>query len=75
MTEYGIFEDGACIEAGFHGGLGRATAEGYATGLVIDNPEMEGAYEVLEICPDHEEQPKRDCEECADDGDEETPSA
>ncbi|MEV5940652.1 hypothetical protein [Streptomyces sp. NPDC051994] len=66
-AEYGIFEDGACIEAGFHGESGNAQAERAATGLVADNPEMAGAYEVLEICPDHDEQPRHTCEDCASD--------
>ncbi|MGW2861975.1 hypothetical protein [Streptomyces sp. NPDC001205] len=64
MTEYGVFEDGVCIEAGFHGGTGKAQAEQDVTELVADNPEMDGAYEVLEICPDHDEQPRRACEDC-----------
>lgn len=72
MSEYGVFEDGACIEAGFHGETGKAAAEFHATDLATAHPEMVDAYEVLEVCPDHEEQPKRDCEECArkSDGDE-----
>lgn len=66
MPEYGVFEDGACIEAGFHGEGGNWEAEGYVAGLVIENPEMADAYEVAEICPDHDEQPKNGCEECAE---------
>lgn len=67
MAEYGIFEDGACIEAGFTGATGKAQAEKAITELVADNPEMDGAYEVLEICPDHDEQPRHTCEDCASD--------
>ncbi|MFF4576898.1 hypothetical protein ACFY15_00575 [Streptomyces sp. NPDC001373] len=70
MTEYGIFEDSACIEAGFHGDHGKATADDRVNQWVQTNPEMVGAYAVLELCPDHEEQPKHGCEECATDGDE-----
>jgi hypothetical protein len=69
VTEYGIFEDGACIEAGFHGEAGQASAQEHAGSLVAAHPEMADAYEVLEMCPDHEEQAKRDCEECATDSD------
>jgi hypothetical protein len=72
MTEYGVFEDGACIEAGFHGASGKAAAEERAARLVAAHPEMVDAYEVLEMCPDHEEQPKNGCEECATDGDDES---
>lgn len=66
-TEYGIFEDGACIEAGFHGQVGRIEATRIIAHLTGAAPEMDGAYEVLEICPDHDEQPRRWCEECASD--------
>ncbi|MFF5445510.1 hypothetical protein [Streptomyces sp. NPDC012888] len=69
VTEYGIFEDGACIEAGFHGETGKAAAEEHVASLVAAHTEMADAYEVLALCPDHEEQPRRDCEECATDGD------
>ncbi|MFD7016163.1 hypothetical protein [Streptomyces sp. NPDC059928] len=62
--EYGIFEDGVCIETGFHGETGKTQAEKTVRELVANNPEMDGAYEVLEICPDHDEQPRRACEDC-----------
>ncbi|MFE4818663.1 hypothetical protein ACFRFU_19950 [Streptomyces sp. NPDC056704] len=65
-TEYGVFEDGACIEAGFHGEIGKAAAEAHMADLVAAEPGMADAYEVDEICPDHDEQPKNGCEECAD---------
>lgn len=64
--EYGVFEDGACIEAGFHGEAGKAAAKERIASLVAEDPEMVDAYEVAEICPDHDEQPKNGCEECAD---------
>jgi hypothetical protein len=67
MAEYGIFEDGICIEAEFHGAAGQTAAQAHAASLVADNPEMDGAYEVLEICPDHDEQPRHTCEDCASD--------
>lgn len=63
-TEYGVFEDGACIEAGFHGEVGKAAAEAHMADLVTVEPDMADAYEVAEICPDHDEQPKNGCEEC-----------
>lgn len=70
MPEYGVFEDGACIEAGFHGEDGKAAAEEHAASLISADPDMVDAYEVAEICPDHDEQPRNGCEECAeDDGD------
>ncbi|MFD9561559.1 hypothetical protein [Streptomyces sp. NPDC059994] len=62
--EYEVSPD---IETGFRGAPGRAQAENAVTELVADNPEMDGAYEVLEICPDHDEHPRRECEECASD--------
>lgn len=65
--EYGVFEDGACIEAGFHGETGKAAAEEHMTSLIAVEPDMADAYEVAEICPDHDEQPKNGCEECATD--------
>lgn len=65
--EYGVFEDGACIEAGFHGEDGKAAAEEHMASLVAAEPDMADAYEVAEICPDHDEQPKSGCEECATD--------
>ncbi|MEV5941300.1 hypothetical protein [Streptomyces sp. NPDC051994] len=64
MVQYGVFEDGVCIEADFHGATGKAAAEFHAADLATAYREMEGAYEVLEICPDHDEQPRRACEDC-----------
>lgn len=64
MTEYGVFEDGACIEAGFHGETGKAAAEAHMADLIAAAPDMAGAYEVAEICPDHAEQPANGCEGC-----------
>lgn len=69
-VEYGVFEDGACIEAGFHGEIGKAAAEAHMADLIATDPDMADAYEVAEICPDHAEQPKNGCEECAEDADE-----
>jgi pyrimidine deaminase RibD-like protein len=67
MAEYGVFEDGTCVADGFHGAAGKAAAEFHAVDLATAYPEMDGAYEVLEICPDHDEQPRRACEDCASD--------
>ena len=64
--EYGVFEDGACIEVGFHGENGKAAAEEHMASLVAAEPDMADAYEVAEICPDHDEQPRNGCEECAE---------
>jgi hypothetical protein len=62
--EYGVFEDGECIETGFHGGYGRVAA-GAAAKVRADDPANDGlSYEVKELCADHEEQPKDGCEEC-----------
>ncbi len=71
--EYGVFEDGACIEAGFHGETGKAAAEEHMTCLIAVEPDMADAYEVAEICPDHDEQPKNGCEECAEEDGESEP--
>lgn len=62
MTEYGIFEDGECIESGFYGDLGHVAARATVGTLVTENPEQE--YEIRALCPDHEEQPEDACEEC-----------
>jgi hypothetical protein len=64
IGEYGVFEDGECIETGFHGGYGRVAA-GAAAKTYTDDPANEGlSYEVKELCPEHAEQPKNGCEEC-----------
>lgn len=63
-AEYGVFEDGECIETGYHGDLGRVAA-GATLKAYTDDPARDGlTYEVKELCPDHEEQPKDSCEEC-----------
>jgi hypothetical protein len=68
MAEYGIFEDGACIADGLYGDTGKTAAQAHVAALIAKNPDMADAYEVTEICPDHPEQPKNRCEDCALDG-------
>lgn len=63
-NEYGVFEDGECIETGFHGGYGRVAA-GAAAKVREDDPANEGlSYEVKVLCPEHDEQAKDTCEDC-----------
>lgn len=67
-NEYGVFEDGECIETGFHGGYGRVAA-GAAAKVREDDPANDGlTYEVKVLCPEHDEQAKDTCEECAAEG-------
>lgn len=63
MIEYGIFEDGACIEAGF---FEREEAEKRVR-FYSAEPAEDG-YTVEEICPDHEDQPRHGCEDCGQEG-------
>jgi hypothetical protein len=62
--EYGIFNDEGCIERQFwtEEEAGLALADLYASG--------ESGLTIHVLCPDHEEQPRDYCEECATDGDE-----
>ena len=63
-AEHGVFENGECIEAGFHGDRGRVAA-GTAAKAYADDPANDGlSYEVKELCADHAEQAKDSCEEC-----------
>jgi len=55
-SEWGIFNDEGCIEAGFYSQYGADEAA-----LIYRNDE---AVTVAKICPDHEEQPADTCEEC-----------
>jgi hypothetical protein len=69
MTEYGIFSEaaGGCIESGLY-----SVAEGEERrAKLVAEGEDAGDLAVKEMCPDHEEQPKDGCEECADEDDEE----
>lgn len=59
--EYGVFNAEGCIERGFYTRvLADVVAMRYLTGGDID------AY-AAELCPDHEEQPRDTCEDCATD--------
>jgi hypothetical protein len=55
-TEYGLFSDEGCVEAGFTSWI--------HAHLFLQCYSEEDDLEVLEICPDHEGQPKDFCEEC-----------
>lgn len=64
MAEYGVFEDGEYIEGPFYGSIGR-TAAAAAAKVYSDEDGAEGyEYTVKELCPDHEQNAKDDCEEC-----------
>lgn len=68
MTEYGVFNDEGCIEAGFWT-FAAADAVALRYRQTWDNTnENDGDpnAQALEICPDHEEQPLDGCEECAE---------
>lgn len=56
-TEFGLFNDEGCVEAGFYSAEeARQAMETRYTG--------DDELEVEEICPDHPEQPRCGCEEC-----------
>ena len=57
MREFGLFNDGGCVEAGF---FSRQEAE---EALRTRYSEEDG-LEVAAICPDHPEQEDAFCEEC-----------
>jgi hypothetical protein len=61
-TEYGIWSEaaGGFIETQLHSP--RAGAE--ARDALVEDGEERSDLKVLEICPDHEDQPKATCEEC-----------
>lgn len=63
MTEYGIFNDEGCIEAGFY-----SEDEAHRT-IVARYPEGDD-YQVLAVCHDHEGEPAEGCEICNADEDE-----
>jgi hypothetical protein len=59
MMEYGVFSDEGMIEGGFffmEPALARAAS--------MNKDEDESVYYASEICPDHEEQPRHNCETC-----------
>lgn len=57
MVEYGLFNDEGMVEGGF-----RSLEE--AREAIWDRYDEDDELSVLEVCPDHEEQPKYGCEEC-----------
>lgn len=65
MTEYGIFSEaaGGCIYAPCHS---VQEAEQERDRMVSEDGEEVEDLTIEELCPDHEEQPKNGCEECAD---------
>lgn len=67
MPEYGIFSEsaGGCVYAPCYS---LVEAEGEWARMVAEDGEEPEDLTVHELCPDHEEQPKHGCEECADDG-------
>lgn len=66
-TELGIWSDaaGGFIDAGLYS---EDEAEAAIVSLVADG-ETQGDLSVIEVCPEHQEQPKDGCEECAADDD------
>lgn len=76
MTEYGIWSDlaGGLID----GQMSKAGAEKERLRLIAKDGEEADDLKVIELCEQHEEQPKEGCEECAaeleedDDEDEES---
>jgi len=65
MTEYGIFSEaaGGCIYAPC---CSTGEAETERQRLIAEDGEEPDDLTVVELCPDHEEQPKNGCEECVD---------
>lgn len=53
MTEFGLFNDEGCVEAGFY-------SEAEARAAIDDEDELTAR----EICPEHEEQARDTCEDC-----------
>lgn len=56
--EYGVFNDEGCLEAQMYS---EAEAQEALRSRYADEPYAYAAP----VCPDHEEQPKDECEECA----------
>ncbi|MFE6000416.1 hypothetical protein ACFQ6C_26705 [Streptomyces sp. NPDC056454] len=63
-AEYGIFSEaaGGCIYAPCHSPEEAARER---ERLITEDGEDAGDLTVNELCPDHEEQPKHGCEDCA----------
>ena len=55
MREYGIFEDGECLERDFYSvdSAKRCRELNYDAGAIV-----------MELCPDHDGQPYFGCEDC-----------
>lgn len=64
MTEYGIFSEaaGGCIYAPCYS---VQEAERERDRLLNEDGEEAEDLAIEELCPEHEEQPKNGCEECA----------
>ena len=57
MIEYGIFNDEGCIARGFW-------SRSEALADLLTYPEDEGTLTIEALCPVHDEQPERYCEDC-----------
>lgn len=70
MPEFGVFSEsaGGCIFAPCYS---RDEAEQSRAWIILQDGEDPADLDVLELCPEHEEQPKDGCEGCADDEEEE----
>lgn len=62
-TEWGLFNDEGCLEAGFW-------SKAEAVAAIGEHYSAEDELTAREVCPDHEEQARDSCEECDDDVDE-----
>lgn len=70
MREFGIFSDEGCIERGIYGVPGGASAEEVGQARIADlraagEATPDEVLQVDELCPDHEEEPRDGCGECA----------
>lgn len=55
--EYGIFTGEGCIESGFY-------SRDEAQACIVQNYPEEDDARVAEICPEHPEQERHNCEDC-----------
>lgn len=63
MTEHGIWSD---LAGGLIAGqMSKAGAENERLRLIAEDGEETDDLKVVELCEQHEEQPKEGCEECA----------
>lgn len=67
-AEYGVFSEsaGGCVYAPCHS---PEEAEQERARMVAEDGEDADDLTVQELCPDHAEQPRHGCEECAADND------